>query len=60
MKNVPNQYKKIIDKQTNIIMTAAEKLWPFVQELGDNYECECGDIVIIIRKKETITHEQAL
>lgn len=48
MKEIPNQYKKIIEIQTGNIMTEAEKLWPFVQELGDRFECECENIKVII------------
>ena len=53
MKEIPEQYKRIVEYQTGNIMTEVEKLWPFVQELGDSFECECEDIKVIIKTNDS-------
>jgi hypothetical protein len=50
MKEVPTQYKKIINQCTTRMITEAEKMWPFICELGDTYQAVSGDITIIIMK----------
>lgn len=48
MKEVPKQYELVIESLSSSIITEAEKLWPFVQELGHSFECETKDIRVII------------
>lgn len=59
MKEVPVQYKTIVEIQTINIMKEAEKLWPFIQELGHYYECETEDIIIVIKKNIGEDHTDA-
>lgn len=51
MTDIPKRYKAIIDIQTINIMQEAEKLWPFVRELGHSYECDSQDIRVVIKSK---------
>ncbi len=46
---VPSQYKPAIDKAVRNLISCAEEMWPFIRELGDNFECESDGLTVILR-----------
>jgi len=50
MKPIPKQYKSKVEPLIHEIGQLADKLLPFIAELGDNVEIECGDCICIIKK----------
>jgi hypothetical protein len=52
--DVPLQYKLITDKSTLDLMDIAERFWPIISELGESFQCERNDIIVTIKKKETV------
>ncbi len=49
VKPVPSQYKPAIDEAVRKLMACAEEMWPFIRELGDNFECESNGLTVILR-----------
>lgn len=50
-KPIPEQYKKKSEEIIHDIGKLADKLYPFITEMGDNVEIECGECVCIIKKR---------
>ena len=50
--DLEDQYRELNDRETWNLMEAAKKLWPLIMELGDNYECETEDFVVIIKRRQ--------
>jgi len=48
LKPIPKQYKKQAETLIHNIGQSADKLYPFISELGDSLEIECGRCVVII------------
>jgi len=53
MKPIPKQYKKQAEAIIYDIGKLADKLYPFITELGDNIDIECDKCIINISKKGT-------
>jgi len=51
MKPIPNQYKKQSESLIHEIGQLADKLYPFITELGDSVEIKCGKCLVIIKKR---------
>jgi len=52
MKPIPKQYKEQAEALIYEIGQLANKLYPFITELGDKIEIKCLDCLVIIKKKE--------
>lgn len=52
MEPIPEQYKKRSEALIHEIGQLADKLYPFITELGDNLEIECNECLVIIKKRE--------
>jgi len=53
MESIPSQYKKEAELLIYEIGQIANKLFPFITELGDNIEIECDKCMIIIKKSKS-------
>jgi len=51
VKPIPEQYKKQSEVLIHEIGQLADKLYPIISELGDNLEIECGECIVLIKKR---------
>jgi len=48
---IPNQYKAQAEPIIHEVGKLADKLLPFITELGDNVEIECGKCIVLIKQR---------
>jgi len=49
---IPEQYNKQSEALIHEIGNLADKLYPFVTELGESIEIECGECAVVISSKQ--------